>query len=238
MHPAFRKYGILMVAVCLVISLSYFKTSSKKVATQSKTSTVAENRTDDEKPKQSNAETVATQPAKLHRPDFTKAAEPATEQPPEQPPEQPEQPTEQIELIRFATGAIAEQVNESLAEYESRNPLKVHTALVLVLDKGHRRRIVLNSLKPKFDKQQYELACEILDQNKHEFDDLLQRRYQIMSHDDRSKIPEMLRYNDIAVRLLCRNLTGKIFTAVIRQTESPQERRARMRNAGFKVQRN
>lgn len=130
--------------------------------------------------------------------------------------------------IEAAAGDMAEEVFQSLTgKYLNKRPKKVHSSLVLALETTHRRRIVLHPLAEHLTPAEFKRARGLLDEKKPCFDELLQRRLAIMKITERSVIPELLDYNDIAIQLLSRKLRDEIYVQVVQATRRAERRRKR-----------
>jgi hypothetical protein len=121
-----------------------------------------------------------------------------------------------LQRVALAAGDLAGDVLHALqGKYADRRPLKVHSTLVLGLENGHRKKIVLRQLQRLLSEREYDLACQILDEENYRFEELLQRRYRIAESASREMIPELLDYNDIAAQLLTKKLHDQIMTVIL-----------------------
>ena len=123
--------------------------------------------------------------------------------------------------VAFSSGALANDVMDSLKEkYAAHRPQKVHAALVLGIDGGHRQRSAVKSIQSFVTQQEYALARRWVKEEAQRFDALLERRIAIMNLSNRELIPELLEYNDIAAQLLTQQIHEEIIDRIqVRQLE-------------------
>lgn len=134
--------------------------------------------------------------------------------------------------VAFSSGALTADVLDSLNDkYVEYRPLKVHAALVLGIDGGHRQRSAVKSIQSYVTKQEYELARHWVRNEAHRFDALLERRIAIMNLSTRELIPELLEYNDIAAQLLTKQIHDEIIHRI-------QDRQRALRRAQREASRN
>lgn len=136
--------------------------------------------------------------------------------------------------IAFSSGDLTDDVLASLDDkYAVYRPLKVHAALVLGIDGGHRQRSAVKSIQPYVTQQEYELARRWVKDQSHRFDALRERRIAIMNLSTREIIPELLEYNDIAAQLLTKQVHDEIIIRIQnQQRETRRAQREANRNRG------
>lgn len=127
--------------------------------------------------------------------------------------------------VYLAAGSLTPDVLHSLEDEQAiRQPLKVHSTLFLALDSAHRKKALIRFLQGSVSGEELAMAGQRWDQDRARFDDrfqdLLQRRQAIMQLADRQTIPELLRYNDLAVMLLTRRIHGELMNDLIERRQN------------------